>query len=294
MGIEIESKVFFRTSLLGQHPTMEVFIDPGYTLTGGGAWIDYEDPGNLLVESYPLQVNGGIWSGWKAQGKDIWVSSKATITVYAIGIKVLKNGEMLPIEQTVFISETAKAELPNSPENNGWVGVGGGAKCVQNIFENVALSETAPFCGVSEENEIYSKISAWYGTKQFCFSPTSDRGPIGGGSISTFLIAIRATGISFKTRVISAKSEEVVRPEVEVLAEGGVVVSGGAVDKQMDMSFTDFAGQTVNMLTATYPLYDSSNLNQIKGWKAVGKDHHFKSPSKVKVYCVVLEAEEKS
>jgi hypothetical protein len=293
MGIEIESKVFFRTSLLEQHPTMEVFIDPGYTLTGGGAWIDYEEPGNLLVDSYPLQINGGIWSGWKALGKDIWICSKATITVYAIGIKVMKDGEIVPIEQTVFTSETAKAELPDTPDHDGWVGVGGGVKCVQNIFENVALSETAPLRDAPEDNEIYSKISAWYGTKHFCFSPTSDRGPIGGGSISTFLIAIRAAGISFKTRVLCAKSEEVVRPEVEVLAEGGVVVSGGAVDRQMDLGFTDFATQTINMLTATYPLFDSSNLDQIKGWKAAGKDHHFKSPSKVRVYCVVLEAEEK-
>ncbi len=294
MGIEIESKVFSRTSVLEQHPTMEVFIDAGYTLTGGGAWIHYEEPGNLLIESYPMQINGGIWSGWKAHGKDVWVSSKAKITVYAIGIKVIKDGEIVPIEQTVFTSETTKAELPDSPDNNGWVGVGGGVKCLQNIFENVALSETAPIRETPEENEIYTKITSWYGTKQFCFSPTSDRGPIGGGSISTFLIAIRAAGISFKTRIFCAKSEETLRPEVEVLAQGGVVVSGGAVDKQIDMSFTDFAGQTINLLTASYPLYDNSNLDQIKGWKAAGKDHHFKSPSKVRVYCVTLEAEEKS
>lgn len=293
MGIEIESKVFSRTSLLEQHPTIEVFIDSGYTLTGGGAWIEYEEPGNLLVETYPLQIRGGIWSGWRAQAKDIWVSSKAIITVYAIGIKVIKDGEVLPIEQTVFVSETAKAELPNTPDHDGWVAVGGGVKCEQNIFENIALSESAPLREEPEEGEIYSKISAWYGTKQFCYSPTSDRGPTGGGNIATYLIAIRADGVSFKTRILYAKSEEVVRPEAEVLVQDGVVVSGGAVDKQMDLSFTDLAGHAINMLTATYPLYESSALDQIKGWKAAGKDHHFKSPSKVRVYCVVLEAEEK-
>lgn len=290
MGIEIESKVFFRKSLLDQHPTMEVFIEPGYTLTGGGAWIEYEEPGNLLIESYPLQIMGGVWSGWRAGGKDIWVSSKATITVYAIGIKVTKDGQVVPIEQTVFVSETAKAELPNPPDHEGWVAVGGGVKCEQNIFENLSFSESAPL-REEDGSEAHQKITAWYGTKQFCFSPTSDRGPTGGGEIKTYLIAIRAAGIDFKTRIFSEKSEEVSRPESEVMAKAGVVVSGGAVDKQLDMSFTDFAGHTVNMLTASYPLYDPSVPDQIKGWKAAGKDHHFISPSKLRAYCVTLEAE---
>lgn len=293
MGIEIESKVFSRTSLVEQHPTMGVFLDPEYTLTGGGAWIDYEEPGNLLVQSHPIQSRDGKWSGWMAHGKDVWVSSKASITTYAIGIKVTKDGVLVPIEQTVFISDTPKVELPNTPDHDGWVAVGGGVKCEQNVFENLMISESAPFRGIPDPETRHHKISAWYGTKQFCFSPTSNRGPTGGGTISTFLIAIRAAGIVFQTRIVSAKSELLSRPEAEVLADIGVVVSGGAVDKQTDLSYTDLADQNVNMLTATQPLYDESAANQIRGWKAAGKDHHFTSPSNVRVYCVTLSAEEK-
>lgn len=272
---------------------MEVFIDPGYTLTGGGAWIEYEEPGNLLVESYPLQIRDGIWCGWRAHGKDIWISSKALITVYAIGIKVIKDGEVVPIEQTVFTSDTPKAELPATPDHDGWVAVGGGVKCDQNVFENVLLSESAPFRGIPDPAESFHKITAWFGAKQFCFSPTSNRGPTGGGSISTFLIAIRADGIQFQTRVLCEKSELSPRPEAEVLAQGGVVVSGGAVDKQTDLSYTDFADQSVNMLTATYPLYANDSPDKIIGWKAAGKDHHFTSHSNLRVYCVTLSADEK-
>lgn len=292
MGIEIESKVFCRTSLLDQHPTMEVFIDSGYTLTGGGAWINYEEPGNLLAQCYPIQSRDGKWSGWKAQGKDVWATSKATITTYAIGIKVTKDGESVPIEQAVFVSETPKVELPSSHDHDGWVAVGGGVKCEQNVFENVLISESSPHRGNSDTDDDHHRITAWHGTKQFCFSPTSNRGPIGGGTISTFLIAIRAAGVVFQTKIVSAKSERVSRPEVEVLAKDGAVVAGGAVDKQLDMSYTDFADQTINMLTSTYPLHDDGSQSQIKGWKAAGKDHHFISPSKLKVYCVTLTAEE--
>lgn len=293
MGIHIESKVFRRTSLVEQHPTMDVFLDPGYTLTGGGAWIDYDEPGNLLVQSYPVQGRDGKWCGWMANGKDAWVSSKASITTYAIGIKITKDGEVVPVEQTVFMSESPKVELPNAPEHDGWVAVGGGVKCEQNVFENLMISETAPFRGVPDPEVKHHRITAWYGSKQYCFSPTSNRGPTGGGVISTFLIAIRAAGILFETRVLCEKSELLSRPEAEVLAEGGVVVSGGAIDKQTDLSYNDLADHSVNMLTATYPVFEEAEMNLIKGWKAAGKDHHYTSPSNLRVYCVTLSAEAK-
>lgn len=194
MGIEIESRVFRRTSLMDQHPTMDVFFDSDYTLTGGGAWIKYEEPGNLLVQSYPIRSSDGKWSGWKANGKNVWQSSKAVITTYAIGINVTRDGELVPIEQMVFSSDSPKAELPSTPDHDGWVAVGGGVKCEQNVFENMILSETAPFRGIPDPEESQHKFSAWYGSKQYCFSPTSNRGPTGGGTISTYLIAIRAAG----------------------------------------------------------------------------------------------------
>ncbi|MES2981225.1 MAG: hypothetical protein V4727_02840 [Verrucomicrobiota bacterium] len=272
---------------------MDVFLDPEYTLTGGGAWINYEEPGNLLTQCYPIQNRDGKWLGWTANAKDVWASSKASITVYAIGIKVIKDGKVVPIEQTVFISTTPKVELPATPDHDGWVAVGGGVKCEQNVFENVLISESTPFRGVPDPAESFHKITTWFGAKQFCFSPTSNRGPTGGGTIATYLIAIRAPGILFQTRVFCEKSELTSRPEAEVIAQGGVVVSGGAVDKQTDLSYTDFADQSVNMLTATYPLFDDDSTEKIHGWKAAGKDHHFTSHSNLRVYCVTLHAEEK-
>jgi hypothetical protein len=132
----------------------------------------------------------------------------------------------VPIAQTVFMAEHGMANLPMRPNSESWVGVGGGVKCERNIFENVLLSETAPFRGDHEIDENHHKISIWYGNKQFCFSPTSNRGPTGGGGISAFLIAIHAAGISFKTRILCVESKIKSRPAVEVIADHGVVVSG--------------------------------------------------------------------
>jgi hypothetical protein len=63
------------------HPTAQVHLDPGWTLSGGGALDDWTGNGNLLTASFPNGV------GWSAAGKDHEVSSPAALTAYAIGLK---------------------------------------------------------------------------------------------------------------------------------------------------------------------------------------------------------------
>lgn len=59
-----------------------VGVDSGYTLVGGGAFVDYQHPGQLLTASY--SDNGSTWHAkCKAHGQ----SSKASLNVYAIGLK---------------------------------------------------------------------------------------------------------------------------------------------------------------------------------------------------------------
>ncbi len=74
-------KVSKRTSSSQGHPNTFATVTNGYTLIGGGAKVNWRGYGNLLVHSYP---NG---SSWYVKSKDHSVSSHATITAYAIGIK---------------------------------------------------------------------------------------------------------------------------------------------------------------------------------------------------------------
>jgi hypothetical protein len=56
-------------------------------MVGGGAKANYTGEGNLLTASYPSNS-----STWLAKSKDQIKSDPATITAYAVGIKVLVNG----------------------------------------------------------------------------------------------------------------------------------------------------------------------------------------------------------
>ena len=57
-------------------------LPQGYTLTGGGAFVDYTGAGNLLTASFPSSD-----TSWEVRSKDHDVSDPSTITAFAIGMK---------------------------------------------------------------------------------------------------------------------------------------------------------------------------------------------------------------
>jgi hypothetical protein len=83
-GVKIEVKTNQVQSQRKAHPSEKCSPDRGFTLTGGGAFVDYgTGPGNLLTSSYPENDHT-----WAASSKDHVAHSHATITAYAIGLKV--------------------------------------------------------------------------------------------------------------------------------------------------------------------------------------------------------------
>ena len=83
-GVKIEVKTNQVQSQRKAHPSEKCSPDRGFTLTGGGAFVDYgTGPVNLLTSSYPENDHT-----WAASSKDHVAHSHATITAYAIGLKV--------------------------------------------------------------------------------------------------------------------------------------------------------------------------------------------------------------
>ena len=78
----LNSVIVNATGVVAAHPAAQVCLDPAFTLSGGGAIDNWNGPGNLLTALYP---QGGCWV---AAGKDHIDSSPASITVYAIGIRL--------------------------------------------------------------------------------------------------------------------------------------------------------------------------------------------------------------
>jgi hypothetical protein len=66
-----------------QHPTATACLGAEWTLCGGGAVDNWDGDGNLLTATYP---EGSCWT---AAGKDQIHASPATITAYAIGLRVI-------------------------------------------------------------------------------------------------------------------------------------------------------------------------------------------------------------
>lgn len=82
-GVALEMKIKKFTSPKTAHPVAETSPDNGLTLVGGGALATWDGAGNLLTASYPKDANT-----WLASSKDHIESGPATMTAYAIGLKV--------------------------------------------------------------------------------------------------------------------------------------------------------------------------------------------------------------
>ena len=124
------------TSVSAHQPTATAKLPDGYTLTGGGAYINWAGGwGNLLTASYPQGSNA-----WFAAGTDHIVSDPAPITAYAIGIRP-RNGSIMPLTKT-FALTSGVAELPEAKVavDSGYVMLGGGANVDWHGYANLLVS----------------------------------------------------------------------------------------------------------------------------------------------------------
>jgi hypothetical protein len=109
------------TSDPASHPQVIATLPSGYTLTGGGAFVDYHDAGNLLTASFPNSDRS-----WEARSKDHDVSDPSQITAYAIGIRPRSGGRLTG---TIKSATGNVAAHPNAHAclDPGWILSGGGA-----------------------------------------------------------------------------------------------------------------------------------------------------------------------
>ena len=77
-----ETNISKVTSGVSAHPTAKCKVATGFTLVGGGAFVDWKGSGNLLNASYPETIDT-----WAVESKDHQVSDPAAITCYAIGLR---------------------------------------------------------------------------------------------------------------------------------------------------------------------------------------------------------------
>lgn len=87
---QVETRIYeCVTPTLAQHQSLGCQVEPGFILTGGGAYVDYgSGAGALLWESRPADNN---LITWLASSKDHIVSSPHILHVYAYGMRLKAN-----------------------------------------------------------------------------------------------------------------------------------------------------------------------------------------------------------
>ena len=87
VGKKVDLNIVSATSGSSQHPSQTVVLTPGYALTGGGAEVHWSEPGNLLWRLKPTTQTA--IQDFSAASKDHGALSPATITTYALGIRLV-------------------------------------------------------------------------------------------------------------------------------------------------------------------------------------------------------------
>jgi hypothetical protein len=110
------------TSDPAPHPQATAVLPNDYTLTGGGAFVNWQGAGNLLTASFP---NGP--HSWEARSKDHDISDPSRITAYVIGVRPRTGNKKL---MHIIKEATGAAEPhPNAHVclDPDWILSGGGA-----------------------------------------------------------------------------------------------------------------------------------------------------------------------
>jgi vibriolysin len=126
------------TSDPAPHPQAVATLPAGYTLTGGGAFVDWHGFGNLLTTSFPTSE-----LSWEARSKDHDTPDPSRITAYAIGVKP-RSGN-LKLQTSIVKSTGGRSNAPHAVVclDPGWILSGGGALDQWDGFGNL-LTASSP------------------------------------------------------------------------------------------------------------------------------------------------------
>jgi len=271
----VDIKIFQKTGAETHYPTAsisEAEIEKDYTIIGGGAIDNWEGYGNLLTASRPEVDTENRVIGWVASGKDQTVSDPATITVFAVGMKVTSTdkGAVIPIKTKCFTKKSEKANHPTvsifgSDIDSGYLIVDGGALDDWSGYGNL-LTASVP---VLDAN---NRVVGWSASGKD--QKVSDPSVVTVYAIGMYL---EGANYNFDVRARSVVSTKVAHPVVKI-EDGNRVIGGGAVD-----NWTGYG----NLLTASAPILDVTETRPV-GWFASGKDQTFSDPATITVFVLEL------
>jgi hypothetical protein len=119
---EWEVKIFSKDSTPARYPEVQISVDQGFVMTGGGAQAHWSAKGSLLTASRPVGSDT-----WEARSKDHVQRETDTLTVYAIGVRPRNGAPNVAWKKEEATSDVAPHPSVAAHVQNGWQLVGGGA-----------------------------------------------------------------------------------------------------------------------------------------------------------------------
>jgi vibriolysin len=270
------------TSAGDSHPYATLAAPSGGKLVGGGARVNFNGAGNLLVETIPFAAPDTSNTGyWYAAARDHEVADPAsTITVYGVVLPDPSNlyyVRMFSQQGAIAAHPSASVSLPA-----GYVMTGGG--CVVTLPANAAGNLLT---GSYPAQSRYQKLIGGTGPFDRWVCSAKDHDIASPASLTAYVVGVAPVNPS-TTRmpvncVSQATSTVAAHPVVQVagncLGAHGQLTGGGALARSTD---PNGAGQ---LLTASFPVYQGP----VKKWEARSKDHVTASPGTVTAYAVVVD-----
>ncbi|GEM_PF-1237945 len=250
-------KLFSRVNSIASHPEVILEVDSGYKIIGGGARVSYNQAGNLLTASYPMDTRR-----WYAQSKDHQVSSVASICAYAIAIYDPKD----EWDVKIFQATSAAANHPTATATveSGYVLTGGGAR---SNWQGAGNLLTASYPDPSDNK---TNAKSW-------IASSKDHLAADVTTITAYAIGLKSkAGVVLSTKVFTKTSESASHPSATAVVDsstGYTLVGGGAK--------ANWQGGAGNLLIKSFP----DNL----GWKVESKDHVQSGPCTITAYAIGLK-----
>lgn len=251
-------KVFEKTSEnKTSYPSIEVDVPKGYKIIGGGARINWNLPGNHLIESYPESTQK-----WIASGRDSEVAAPSSIIAWAITIEDLKDEWDVQIFNET--SDIKPHPVISKKIDEGYTLTGGGAKT------HKGATSAGNFLTAS-----YPRDNSTWEAK------SKDHNVPSPASLTVYAIGIKPrNGADFPNSYIASQKSNIIEahPSFEISLSSEYILTGGGA------FLNETPGGTGSLLTASYPLPDKTNT-----WKGEGKDHFVPSPSTITVYAIGIK-----
>jgi murine toxin len=239
-------KVFHATGGVAvSHPETTLTVPEGYKILGGGARVNWSEPGNMLTASFPRDART-----WVARSKDQVDASAANIDVWAIAIHDPQNNYQVEVFPNESASTNHPCAVATVPE--GYVLTGGGA-CANWKTQGSLLTASYPD-----------------GATRWVAASKDHADKVEQASVTAYAIGIKAADTAsrlvkqlfethrFETRVFAATGGNANHPTAELAVDPGFVVVGGGAKANWT--------RQGSMLTACYPGSPGT-------WKAASKDH---------------------